>query len=160
MARTSTPPTLVIICGLPGSGKTTHARCLEEAMPAVRLCPDEWMDALGIDLYDVDGRDRIEQLQWVQGKRLLSLGLSVLIEWGTWGRSERDTLREEGHALGARVELHFLTAPVDVLHDRIRRRARENPPISREDIERWTRHIQVPDENEMALFDAAKTIAS
>jgi predicted kinase len=53
-------PTLVVICGLPGSGKTTHARCLEQEMPALRFCPDEWMQALGIDLYDEDRRDRVE----------------------------------------------------------------------------------------------------
>jgi predicted kinase len=51
-------PTLVVICGLPGAGKTTHARRLEQEMPALRFCPDEWMQALGIDLYDEDRRDR------------------------------------------------------------------------------------------------------
>ncbi|MEM6338151.1 MAG: AAA family ATPase [Bacteroidota bacterium] len=46
------PPTLVIICGLPGAGKTTHARRLERELDAVRFGPDEWMEALGMDLYD------------------------------------------------------------------------------------------------------------
>src|SRR4051794_37583246 len=100
-------PTLVVICGLPGSGKTTHARVLERELPAVRFCPDEWMRALGISLHDEARRDRVEQFQWTLAKRLLSLGQSVLIEWGTWGRSERDRLREEARALGARVELHY-----------------------------------------------------
>jgi hypothetical protein len=51
-----------------------------------------------IDLYDEGRREPIEQFQWMQAKRRLSLGQSVLIEWGTWGRSERDRLREEGRA--------------------------------------------------------------
>lgn len=42
---------LIILCGLPGSGKTTLAKLLEGKRRAVRLCPDEWMDALQIDLY-------------------------------------------------------------------------------------------------------------
>ncbi|NJR62757.1 MAG: AAA family ATPase [Cyanobacteria bacterium CRU_2_1] len=67
-------PTLVVICGLPGSGKTTHARRLEQEMSALRFCPDEWMQALEIDLYDEGRRERIEQFQWMQAKRLLSLG--------------------------------------------------------------------------------------
>jgi predicted kinase len=151
-------PTLVVICGLPGSGKTTHARRLEQEMSAVRFCPDEWMQALGIDLYDESRRESVEQFQWIQAKRLLSLGQSVLIEWGTWGRSERDRLREEGRASGAIVELHYLTAPLDVLFDRIQRRRMENPPITRDEIESWARCMQPPSEEEMSLFDRALTL--
>jgi predicted kinase len=157
MSTAAVAPTLVIICGLPGSGKTTHARRLEREMPAVRLCPDEWMQALGIDLHDEDRRDRVEQFQWAFARRLLSLGQSVLIEWGTWGRRERDRLREEGRALGARVELHYLAAPLEVLFERVGRRAVEDPRITRADLERWARCLEVPDEEEMKLFDRAVT---
>lgn len=149
--------TLVIVCGLPGSGKTTHARRLEEEMPAVRFCPDEWMQALGISLHDEARRDDIEQLQWTQAKRLLKLGVSVLIEWGTWGRNERDRLRQEARALGARVELHYLTAPTDVLYDRVQRRAMEEVPITREEVDAWAALIEVPGQDEMMLFDRVLT---
>src|SRR5271170_1112148 len=59
-----TGPRLIIVCGLPGSGKTTHAKELEEQFRAVRLAPDEWMTALAIDLYDEDRREKVESLQW------------------------------------------------------------------------------------------------
>lgn len=42
--------TLFLICGLPGAGKTTLARQLEHAQPALRLCPDEWIVGLLADL--------------------------------------------------------------------------------------------------------------
>ena len=40
---------LVLLCGLPASGKTTLARELADLYDAVRLNPDEWELALGID---------------------------------------------------------------------------------------------------------------
>jgi predicted kinase len=146
-------PRLIIICGLPGSGKTTLAKVLEDKLRAVRFAPDEWMSALSLDLYDEEQRGRIEELQWKFAQRLLTLGLIVVIEWGTWGRSERDRLREVARALGAAVELHFLDAPPDLLFKRIQMRGLENPPIQREDLFRWARLFQAPTREEMALFD-------
>jgi predicted kinase len=146
-------PRLIIVCGLPGSGKTTHARRMAAEFGAVRLCPDEWMAALSIDLHDEDKRGKIEALQWALGQELLARGQVVIIEWGTWGRGERDTLRIQARALGAAVELHYLTAALDVLFDRIQRRRREEPPITRETLVEWSQKIQAPDEAEMTLYD-------
>src|ERR1700704_2453081 len=108
-------PRLIVVCGLPGSSKTTHAKLLEASLGAIRFSPDEWMDALSLDLYDEARREKIEALQWRIGQQLLAHGLTVIIEWGTWGRSERDTLRLGARALGATVELHYVSAPADVI---------------------------------------------
>jgi predicted kinase len=153
MERFNTGSRLIIICGLPGSGKTTRAKLLEDKLRAIRLSPDDWMNALSLNLYDEEKREKIEALQWKIAQELLALGLTVIIEWGTWGRSERDTLRVRARSLGAAVELHYLSAPVDVLFDRIQRRGMESPPIERDDMLRWTEMFQEPTPEEMALFD-------
>ena len=153
METRSNGPRLIIVCGLPGSGKTTLARQLESRLGAVRFSPDEWMDALSLNLYDEDRRGKIEALQWKIGQELLTRGLIVIIEWGTWGRSERDTLRLGARALGAAVELHYLSAPADVLFERIQRRDLESPPIERDAFSRWVEIFQAPTPEEMALFD-------
>ncbi len=58
------PGRLVVVCGLPGSGKTTLALQLEGRYSAVRCNPDEWLAKLRIDLFDQVSRGRVEALQW------------------------------------------------------------------------------------------------
>ena len=151
-------PKLIIVCGLPGAGKTTRAKALEEALGAVRFCPDEWMQALSLDLHDEESRTKLEALQWTQAQKLLTLGSTVVIEWGTWGRSERDALRLGARALGAGVELHYLSAPVEVLWERVQRRGMEDPPLTREDLARYAEIFQSPTMEEAELFDAYKAL--
>jgi predicted kinase len=144
---------LVIVCGLPGSGKATHAKLLELKLNAVRLCPDEWFKALSLNLYDEERRAGIEALQCQLAQKLLRRGVSVIIEWGTWGRAERDTLRLGAREIGVGVQLHYLSEPVDILFERIQRRGMESPPVKREQIVPWAKMFQEPTPGEMALFD-------
>jgi predicted kinase len=109
MAISPTGPRLIIVCGLPGSAKTTFAKALETELRAIRLCAEDWMDALSINLYDeLMGAPRSRRCKWKLTQELLGLGLIVIIEWDTWGRSERDNLRLGARAIGAAVELHYL----------------------------------------------------
>ena len=112
-------PRLVLLCGLPASGKTTLARRLAEAYGAVRLNPDEWESALDVDPFDEGFQTRLEGQFWVLTQRLLTLGTSVVLEWGFWARSERDEKREAARSLGVAVELRFLDAPYEELVRRV-----------------------------------------
>ena len=155
---TRTPPRLVLMCGLPGAGKTTMARQLETEIPALRLCPDEWLADLGISLYNEVMRERLEAMFWQLAQRVLQLGQSVILENGFWGRAERDAKRIGAQALGARVVLHFLDVPLDELWRRIEIRNGEDrwrtAPITLAQLEEWAGLFQAPDAAEMALFDA------
>ena len=75
MHASGTGSRLIIVCGLPGSGKTTHAKALERSHRAIRFAPDEWMNALSIDIYDEEKRGQIEALQWKLSQELLAHGL-------------------------------------------------------------------------------------
>src|ERR1035438_10258524 len=113
------------------------------------------MDALSLDIWVEGRRERIESLQWQFGQQLLILVLTVIIEWGTWRRSKRDALRLRARELGALVELHFLSAPVEILLDRVQQRGKETPPIQRERILQWAKAFQKPTAEEQTLFDKA-----
>lgn len=157
-AMGETDARLIVLCGLPGSGKTTRAKQLEAELRAVRLCPDEWLQALGIDLWDGAARTRVEALQWAIAQRLLKVGGTVIIEWGVWAREERDALRLGARAHGARVELHHLDVPLDELWRRLQVRNQRGDPseaiIEREHLEEWWCIFQAPTADELALYDA------
>ncbi len=150
-------PRLVVVCGLPGSGKTTVAQEVAAERGALRFSPDDWMHELGIDLWDQPARARIESLQWQVARDLLALGTSVVIEWGTWSRAERDALREGARQLGAAVELRYLDVPVDVLFERVHARGREEAwgsrAIQRHELQEWADAFEAPDAHELALYD-------
>src|SRR5918999_3302791 len=95
-----TRPRLVLLCGLPASGKTALARELADAYGAVRLNVDEWEVALGVDPFDDVFQLRLEAQFWELTQRLLVLETSVVLEWGFWARAERDEKREAARTLG------------------------------------------------------------
>ncbi|WP_366022318.1 AAA family ATPase [Mycobacterium sp.] len=52
---------------------------------------------------------------WCLAQEILSLGLSVVVDFGLWARIERDEMRTVARGLGVGVEVHYLEVPSDVL---------------------------------------------
>ena len=146
-------PTLHLICGLPGSGKTTLARQLEHDLPALRLAPDEWMARIVGDGYDGAKRAAVEAVQWEIAARALSLGVTVILENGFWSRAERDDYRARAAALRVETRLYFLDVPRDELLRRLALRNAAVPPdtfpVDAAHLDLWMSSFEPPSPDEL-----------
>jgi len=155
------PPTLYMICGLPGAGKTTLARQLEASLGVVRFCPDEWIAVLLQDPADRAEMDRlrepVERLQWATAQDLLTRGISVVLENGFWSCAERLAYRQTATSLGARVFLHFLDVSKRELTRRIRMRNADLPDgsfhVDEQELASWFDAFVSPDLGELERYD-------
>lgn len=146
---------IILLCGLPGAGKTTAAGGLAGELRAVRLSPDEWLAGFGFDLFDDGARLRVERRLWRHALDLAALDVPVILENGFWTRQERDGLRSRARALGLGIELRFLDVPLDELHRRLAERNTKPgaPVITPELLEEYARLFEPPDADELELYD-------
>src|SRR3954454_24233086 len=147
------PAIVYLIVGLPGAGKTTHAKELESTTSALRLTPDEGQIMLFGDQNPPDKRDLVEGKLVQLGMRAAELGTNVVFDFGFWGQDERSALRWIAGAVPARSQVVYL--PID--HEEQRRRVTDRfattPDktfhMSEVELERWRAHFQAPDHEEL-----------
>lgn len=157
MGGQSSRPTLYVIVGLPGSGKTTRARQLEGERRALRLTPDEWMIPLFGESEGDGKRDVLEgRLVWL-ATRALRVGVNVILDFGVWGKDERSALRCLAAEAGADCRLVYLAVDEAEQDGRIRGRCSAEPgstfEMSHADLSRFRQVFQEPDEDELASSD-------
>lgn len=149
-------PTLHLMVGLPCSGKTTLARQLERERLALRLTPDEWQIPLfvqDVNHPEHDNRhNQVESLLWELAQRALSIGTSIILDFGFWSREEREFFRGEAKKLGAASEVHFLDVDETELLRRLSARNAQDSSatfvIPQEMMKAWIAQFQKPDANE------------
>ncbi len=149
--------TLVLFCGLPGSGKTTTAKQIEKESGAIRICTDDWLVDLTIDLFDETIRDNLQNRLYRLCKELLSHGQDVILEDGLWIRSERDEKRRDAAELCAQTEMHYFDLSFDELWRRLEMRNATKAvgavPITREQLAKYWSIFERPSLHELNLFD-------
>lgn len=155
-------PTLHLMVGLPGSGKTTEAKRLAIQYRAVRLTPDEWhLRLFGSDFVpgafnsEHDRRHTmIEEIMRDLARELLNCGTDVILDFGFWAKVERDELRALAQSIGADFKIHYMACGSDELWRRIEIRNRMADELSvfrigRADLDKWYKLFEPPSDEEL-----------
>lgn len=155
------PPMAVLMVGLPGAGKTVRAKALAAERGALLLTPDAWMIPLFGRQYERKGwaasRDVLEGRLIALALEALRLKVSVVFDFGLWGRDERSALRWLVGSAGASCELVYMPVDRATQLDRVRRRLKDAPEqnflMTEAQLDRWRAQFQVPDSAELSGTD-------
>ena len=147
--------TLHVLCGLPGSGKSTFAKRLVRDRSAIRFANDDWMRNLyGRNPSEVEFREafaRIEVLQWRLGAELLRRGIDVVWDYGVWTRSDRAELHRRCSVTGAEFVLYEIVCDFETAMNRVLKRSSlddSHLAIDRSAMEVFRRRFEVPSQDE------------
>ena len=158
--------TLHLMVGLPCSGKTTRAKILEEEYNALLLTTDKWhIKLFGDDAMEQDHDKRhenVEEILWEIAKRVLTLGIDVILDFGFWAKAERIYFKNKSKELGVTFKIHFMDVPKDELYKRLDKRNKDLPEgaftIPKEYMDEYIRIFQPVEHEELAEGIENKTI--
>lgn len=131
MSPTPGRPTLVVVSGGPGTGKTTLAHDLASALGCPAVIRDEIKQGMVLSTpgHRSGGSDPLDRLTFAAFAEvlavLLTAGVSVVAEAAFQDRLWRSLLQKPG-SLG-RLRVIRCAAPAEVAHERIVRRAARSP---------------------------------
>jgi len=123
-------PTLHVIFGPSGAGKTTYAHTFARRERAVAFILDDWMARMfGPDMpqpldYDwmIERVGRCESQIWSVAAGTIAAGTSVILDIGLMRRADRDRVRAIAEATELPLRFHFVDAPQDVRRARVAER--------------------------------------
>jgi ribonuclease HI/predicted kinase len=128
-------PTVYLVVGGTGAGKTTYAIALANAKRALRFSIDEWMkglfspDQTGLAFeWMMERVERCEAQIWNLARQALAIGTPVVLDLGFAVRQQRERFGGLALEQNAKVEVHFLEVAAEVRRERVRERNSKRDP--------------------------------
>lgn len=123
--------TLHFIAGKAGAGKTTLARDLARAEPAILFCEDEWMSRLADPIESLEhylaAARRIRSVIAPLSIDLLKLGTSVVFDFAGNTKDDRRWVRSIFERAGAGHRLHYIPMSDEDCKARVQLRNESKP---------------------------------
>jgi len=150
-------PTVYIICGFIGAGKTTFSRKLEKETSAIRITKDEWLVRIfgnsapaREDYAEIDAK--VTTLARDFAFQLIEKGVDVILDEGFWVKSQRDDMKKKILELGAKPILYYVECPVKKMRERTVDRSKILPEdsfeISKEMFDDYLKYWEPPEKDE------------
>ncbi|MDO8150558.1 ATP-binding protein [Isoptericola sp. b408] len=159
--RTAAPssPSVVLVCGPAGAGKSTHARRLaDDGYAVLSFDAEAWRR--GLRDHPVDAEDAAAVHAHLQRELLrhVAAGDRVVVDTSFWSRSSRDAYRDLLRPHGVEPVVHLLDTPRDVVLERLAARRHRGPDdvaVPRARAEAYLDGFQVPtpDEGPLVVLD-------
>jgi predicted kinase len=116
-------PTIHLIHGFSGFGKTSFAKELASKLPAVRLTNDEFMVRLygrrpSPESVYIDCYNKIDSLIWDLAEQIIKTGVDVIFDYGFWTYENRKIAFEKAKKLTDNVVFHNITCDMNVAKQR------------------------------------------
>lgn len=154
-------PTLHLIEGPIGAGKSTYAGALSERIRAPWLCLDDWVARLyipdrppgaGVDWY-LERKARCEAQIWQVATDIVASGNDVILELGLVTREARERFYNLVENTDATLLVYVLDAPLETRRERVKMRNLEHGDtwsmdITSEMFERSSGWWEPPDDAE------------
>ncbi|MBD3397741.1 AAA family ATPase [Candidatus Micrarchaeota archaeon] len=149
---------LVLVCGLPGAGKSTLAKALAEKLSAVYLSSDIIrMKMLSERTYSEHEKYKVYGRMVEEAGKLLSAGKAVVCDATFYKKKTRAEMRGAAEKAGA--ELHIILCQLDeqTLEERMEQRGKEGAGASEADFSIYlkVKGLFEPIENEHLVLDTS-----
>lgn len=125
-----TAPTLHVVFGPSGAGKTTYAHAFARREKAVAFILDDWMARLfAPDMPEpieyewmIERVQRCEAQIWSTAAACLAAGTPVILDIGLMRKADRDRVREIAAAAELPLQFHFVNASAESRRARVAER--------------------------------------
>ena len=153
---------VVMVCGKICSGKSTYSEKLRTECYAVMLSVDELMLTFFGQNTGEKHDEYVRKVKEYLLKKipeLISVGLSVILDWGFWTRQERDFTKNFCRMRDIDCELHYIDITDEVWKQCIKKRNETESAgksefyfIDKALFEKFSSVFEIPDKSEIDVF--------